>query len=304
MRLRTRRLAMWVAACAALATVAPIGTASATVTQPGGREFYVMSMGNLTVPATADWVRLAFYNFQSTGTIGETFWYYAQGTTPDKAATGITTAGCATGNCTVWTSAGFEDTASAKTLTGTYVVSGSTVTITWPSGTETWDISNPKSDLTKLDLVSTTGFTATQGTAFGSNASTNSGVSAGTIASLVGSSKTWTGAYRQVDLDTNTVAGTSPFVMSGITKCNTWCIRWGGGSELDIYRTAVSGNNSRKNFHELHRTSYGECYNGNPHLQPFLQILGDGGAFHGWVGIEASLFPDGADYIGQMYYTD
>jgi hypothetical protein len=31
------------------------------------------------------------------------------------------------------------------------------------------------------------------------------------------------------------------------------------------------------------------CYTGNSHVKPMLQIIDDNGAFHGWVGVEASL---------------
>ncbi|MFD0851272.1 hypothetical protein ACFQ07_03535, partial [Actinomadura adrarensis] len=31
------------------------------------------------------------------------------------------------------------------------------------------------------------------------------------------------------------------------------------------------------------------CYTGNSHVKPMIQIVGDDGRFHGWVGIEASL---------------
>jgi hypothetical protein len=48
--------------------------------------------------------------------------------------------------------------------------------------------------------------------------------------------------------------------------------------------------------------SYNGCYLGNSHIKPLLQVIDDGGAFQGWVGVEVSPDRSGArDEHGEYY---
>lgn len=290
-------------------TVLVAPSAAKAVEYPAGRRIYSVALGAIPAPGVATgpvWVRIALYYFFGDGTVRESFWFWSKTQAIGAASTGIASAGC--DNCTVRTSAGFED--SAKVLYGTYTNTAGSVTITWSTGqAETWRVSQPAPDLSRMDLVSSN-YDARVGWAFGSSASND----AYTTLSAV-PRKPYYGRYAGYN---NAVGVQGPSVMQlqDFQQCHSKCLSYlsapstacsacpGGGSSSPIrYYLAGEG---KKNYYEhwCRCLTTANCYTGGSHRKPLLQVLGDTGTFHGWVGVEASNFTAGSGFFAVNYHVD
>lgn len=80
------------------------------------------------------------------------------------------------------------------------------------------------------------------------------------------------------------------------------CPNYGGGtaanvSSIQYYLQKLSSTDRRDTLWHwctcLAMERGERCYTGNSHVKPMLQIIDDNGAFRGWVGVEASFWPNG-----------
>ncbi|MEH0983753.1 hypothetical protein [Micromonospora sp. CPCC 205556] len=303
------------AALLGLMMVALIAPAPAQAAEyPGGRRIYSVALGS--VPANGDpatgpvWVRLAMYYFYADGTIRESFWYWNHATAVGDARTGYRTTGCAGHDCEVRTAKNFEPTAAAKTLNGTWTTSGDTTTISWSEGSvETWRASDPVSDLTRLDLVGSN-YGVTEGWGFGSLASNDTYTPISSVPL-----KQYRGEYAAYN-NVRGYAGPSQMDLQLFSRCSANCLSrlsepttacsacpTGASSSPVRYYLAGSG---RRNFYEHWCTclTSAACYTGGSHRKPQLQVIGDNGTFHGWIGVEASNFTANTGYFAVHYHLD
>ncbi len=290
-----------------LAVVAAPAPAKA-VEYPAGRHIYSVALGAIPAPGVTTgpvWVRLALYYFFGDGTVREGFWFWNRNQAIGAASTGITTTGC--DNCTVRTAAGFEG--GGKSLTGTYTNVNGVITITWSaSQVETWQVTEPTTDLARMDLLSSN-YGARVGWAFGSNASND----AYTTMSAV-PRKSYLGRYASF----NTVGIQGPSIMNlqDYQQCHANCLSFlsapstacsacpGGGTSSPIrYYLAGAG---KKTYYEhwCRCLTTANCYTGGSHRKPLLEVLGDTGTFHGWVGVEASNFTANSGFFAVTYHVD
>ncbi|WP_157545312.1 hypothetical protein [Hamadaea tsunoensis] len=282
-------------------------TPAVAVDYPGGRHIYTVALGAIPAPGVTSgpvWVRIAMYYFFGDGTVREGFWYWNRTQAVGAANTGVTSTGC--DNCPVRTAAGFEGAGS--TYYGTYTTTATQTVITWSNGSaETWNISHPSTDLARLDLASSN-YDANVGWGFGSSASNNAFTTMADVPR-----KSYSGRYAGF----NTAGGAGPSVMNlqDFQQCSTNCL-----SVLSAPSTACSacssGNSSpiryylagggRKTYYEhwCQCLTSATCYTGGSHRKPMLEILGDSGTFHGWVGVEASNSAANTGYFTVFYHAD
>jgi len=82
------------------------------------------------------------------------------------------------------------------------------------------------------------------------------------------------------------------------------CPNGEGSSPVRYYLAWLGGRkDAMEHFCEC-LVSSGKCYAGNAHLKSYLQVLGDTGSFHGWVGVEASLYEGGSHTLGWFRVTE
>ncbi|WP_394846326.1 hypothetical protein LZC95_02535 [Pendulispora brunnea] len=299
-------------AAAADTTDAPDFDEAAAAAYPGGRRIYTVSLGSIPAPnstATDAWVRLATYYFSTDGTVQEAFFYWDRDTTVGAASTGVTSAGC--DGCAVRTAKGFEPGSGGKSLTGTYTATDSALTITWSGGLrETWNITHPANDVAMIAL-SGSNYGANVGYGFGSNASSDVFVSVNQVPR-----KKYTGRYAGYSGGTSGgAAGPSSLDLSPFSTCNGNCLSWlspptttcsacssGDASPIRYYMAGAG----RRNFYEhwCRCLTSAQCYTGGSHRKPQLQVIGDNGTFHGWVGVEASNSAAGTGYFAVHYHVD
>ena len=307
------RLTRLILATVLLATVglfAPAPSAIA-VSYPGGKRIYTVSIGAIPAPGTSGgdvWVRLAMYYFFADGTVREGFFFWNRSTVVGATSTTITSAGC--DGCAVRTATGFEPGNPGKTLNGTFAVSGSVLTVDWGSGVqETWNVSNPVADLARIDLVSST-YGARVGYGFGSNASNDSYVRVDQIPR-----QTYSGRHHSYN-GGPAATGPSAIGLGGFAVCNINCLSLlsapstacstcpnGASSSPIRYYLAGAG---RRNFYEhwCRCLTPSTCYTGGSHRKPQLQVIGDTGIFHGWVGVEASNSVANTGYFSVHFHVD
>ncbi|MGC5019811.1 hypothetical protein [Micromonospora sp. DT47] len=208
------------------------------------------------------------------------------------------------------TAKNFEPSAPAKTLDGTWTTSGDTTTISWSEGSvETWRASDPVSDLTRLDFVSSN-YGVTVGWGFGSLASNNTYTPISSVPL-----KPYVGEYAASN-NVRGYAGPSQMNLSSFSRCSANCLSLlsasttacsacpnGATSSPVRYYLAGSG---RRNFYEHWCTCLTSttCYTGGSHRKPQLQVIGDNGTFHGWIGVEASNFTAGTGYFAVHHHLD
>ncbi|SCL40477.1 hypothetical protein GA0074692_5818 [Micromonospora pallida] len=284
------------------------------VDYPGGRRIYSVALGAIPAagaPATGPvWVRLATYYFFGDGTVTESFWYWNRATVVGAAGSGVRTTGCAGHDCEVRTAAGFQPGGLVKSLSGTYTNSGDSITITWSGDVqETWRVSEPASDLARLDFVSSN-YGVTVGWGFGSSASNDAYTPVSSIPLTQ-----YTGRYAGYSGSVG-AAGPSGMDLRSFSRCNGNCLSWlspptatcsscpnGATSSPIRYYLAGAG---RRNFYEHWCTclTSSTCYTGGSHRKPQLQVIGDNGTFHGWVGVEASNSTANAGYFAVHFHVN
>jgi len=285
-----------------------VPTSAHAVAYPGGRRIYSVALGAIPAPGVTTgpvWVRIALYYFFGDGTVREGFWFWSRTQAIGAASTGISSAGC--DNCTVRTAAGFQT--SGKSLSGRYTNNGTQTTITWSTGSvETWTISQPASDLARMDLASSN-YDANVGWAFGSAASNDAFSTMSAVPR-----KSYYGRYAAF----HTAGGAGPSVMhlQDYRQCHTNCLSLlsapstacsacpdGSSSSPIRYYLAGAG---KKTYYEhwCRCLTTANCYTGGSHRKPLLQVLGDTGTFHGWVGVEASNFSANSGYFAVNFHVD
>lgn len=270
---------------------------------PLGKAHYAVAVGGLSTSSTANWVRLGMYDFSTDGTVSERHYHWSQRTRVTRVNTDFLAAGCPTRDCVVKTAGGYQSTGAQQTLTGTYAVTGDRVRITWSGGQ--WEeftlTSTDGGALADLELVGNN-FGATYGFGAGSNAAWSARVPMSRIAAVYGPS-----FIHRYYLWKTTDSHTTPYIDHGDGN-PFWVANWsvcnggqclgaltdGGGSSQYYVSPANSPTGHRRDtlwhWHTSLADNRGEyCYTGNSHVKPMLQIVDDNGAFHGWIGVEASL---------------
>ena len=284
-------------------------------TLPGGRQYYVVSLGHLDPKTPAsNWVRLAFYRFDANGTVAEGFWFWSSSNTDEL---GRVLKVC-DWNCTMFGAPHFVSD-SPRQLTGSYSVSGSTLLIRWSTGQrEVWTLMSA-SKLEQINIVpSSSSYPVTFGRGFGSTRGWGSGASAGQIYDAVTrhSGSTWRLSGRQFQwawqgpYAANAVTGSSDFYLADMTRCTSVCAYMDNGRASHYFATTSSSlprKLMRETFMDSHRDAT-HCYDrtSHPHLWSGLEVIDDGGAFRGWVSVETSLWTNPrlyTDYMSVGWYT-
>lgn len=265
---------------------------------PGGMSRFTVAVGGLSVDSRANWVRLGTYSFTASGTVTESHFHWTQRERVTRTSTGVRAANCVARDCTVRTANGFQATSQPEYLSGTYTVSGSTLRIEWAgNGWEQWQVSEPiGGKLAKLTFQSS-GFGATHGYGYGSNAAWTARASMAQIAAvdhrrLVHNYHLWKTNAGTPYLDEG--AG-NPFWVQGWDPCTSSRCLGATTTGTEYYlSTANTTSTDRRDTIWHWRTSLADgrdeyCYTGNSHVKPMLQIIDSDGGFHGWVAVEASL---------------
>jgi hypothetical protein len=288
---------------------APDGSASPSPGPlPGGRRFYTAAFGRFTTSCASNWVRLQFMTFNEDLTVAGAYWQWTESEPVTMAPAATANPLCTKTACKVWTTPGFLDQGGTAQQ-GTYSVQGNDLTISWTGGyVDRWRISLPSGDTARLTWLGSTS-AATQGIGYGSNNSTNESKSLAEIQVAL-NGKSYPGLYQSVVGQKLIAGGSAVGFDGGLTPCqaaNTSCIRARtphsknvctegcgayGNPEKTITYYLASKNDSRKVAYENYCTCLAqgaECYDRGSHIKPMIQVLGDTGTFHGFVGVEASI---------------
>ena len=326
-----RRLEVAVGAAALLVPVVAtfsIGTANAAGA-PAGKSYWQFAVSSINDTSGAptqlnNFARTGAYTFNPDGTVLESFWYWNQQNTGQ--AVNTEDAGCPTG-CTVLTAPNYVTgtTGYPKPLSGTWVQGTSScsgVCIQWAGsgGTENWAITNGTGAVAKMALMSASympsGKSGT-GWAYGSNEPLATTFSAPQL--LAQYPKLFSGHYCSSSQGNAETCGTSSVNLGGWQSCASACITSTipaaqskcNPSGDDKFFLGTSGSAPRKVYYEIY------CLNPNnpsvqcagttnsPHTDAWREIIGDDHLFHGFVGVEASLYSTaGMDTMNLSAYTD
>jgi hypothetical protein len=327
LRLTSRAvLVMAVLAAGALAGLVKAGPVQAAAL-PGGKANFVITQGFLDSSSLENWVRLGNYQFSTDGTVlARTYLWWQRypearigtGTTPDSSCS--TTAGSSLSQvrtCEVLTAGGFRSSPE-ETRTGTFTYSNGVVSISWQisqTWNEEWYLTlSADGKLAKLDYKYNT--LARYGYGYGSNAALTTRRAMSTVLAFPGTLKLDQAGWANGQI--STVTGQT-FGLSSFRQCTstTWCLtyhqpssaaacqaaggcpNYGGGtaaddSSIEYYLVMVSSGDRRDTMWHWCRCLAKErgefCYTGNSHVKPMYQVIDDDGAFHGWVGAEASFY--------------
>ncbi|NEE03222.1 hypothetical protein [Phytoactinopolyspora halotolerans] len=285
---------------------------------PLGKQRFVVAIGGLRASSTQNWVRLGQYDFHTDGTVTERHWHWTQRVRVDRVYTGFVARNCPTRECNIQTAGGYQSTGASQTLQGTYTVSGNTLRVTWDSGLwEEWELASAADgELATLEYLGSN-YTSTHGYGYGSNAAWDARASMSSIASA--DHTQFEHSYR---LWKTTSSNPSPFIDSG-DGSPFWVTNWsvcsggsclgartsGGTAGTDYYVSPARSpighrRDTMWSWRIANADGRGEyCYTGNSHVKPMMQIIDDGGDFHGWVGVEASLnetVPDQGAYADDI----
>ena len=330
------RFALIVALLAAGLVASPRAEAAAL---PGGKANFVVSLGSfVNGSARQNWVRLGTYQFRTDGTVlGRTYLWWQRnpeariytGTTPDSSCSTVAgSSATMVRTCQAMTAGGYL-ASPEESRTGTYTYSGNVVSISWQIGqtwTEQWGVSlSPDGKLAKLDFQHNT--LATAGFGYGSNAELTTRRAMSSVLAYPGTLRNDAAGWNR---DVVTTGG-GTFGHSSFRLCSTttWCLtyhqpssqsacqaaggcpNYGGGtahndSSIEYYLVRINSGDRRDSLWHYCRCLPKEqgqfCYTGNSHVKPLLQIIDDDGAFHGWVGAEAS-FAIGTNRYGDYLST-
>ncbi|MFA1544673.1 hypothetical protein [Actinomadura chokoriensis] len=318
--MRVSSAAAAVLAAVALLVVQPASRSTAREAgTPLGKSNFAIAIGRLDAASRSNWVRLGQYTFTPDGDVLEEHWSWRQSTRVRRASTGNRASGCAGRNCKVLTASGWQSADAARTLAGKYSVRGDGLHIAWDDGHwEDWKLTSLAGgelagvELTANDLGATHGF------GDGSNAPWNARVPADAVAA-----SDHTALVHRYHLWKTRPSGTgyidhgdgSPFWVTRWKPCGDHrCLGARTHPARDPAHTvyyvapADTASGHRRDTLWHWRTGLADarketCYTGNSHVKPMIQIVDDGGGFHGWVGVEASLNQTtsegtGADDIG------
>jgi hypothetical protein len=271
---------------------------------PYDRTNWTVAYGHIEADSTKNWNRLANYILRPDGTVVATRWQWHQNDDHGKLPIGTV------GACTVYTAYGFGRPAGfAVPDHGTYTWDGTFLTVRWQSSgnRETWKVSNPSSDVSRLDYTSSN-FAVTHGWGFGSKAAFSTFA---TIAQLAQPqySKVYFGdyvshAHGSVGTGTHKGFGFESFTQANANVLESYyattaCACPPATNYITYY--VHSDNDGRANHfeHWCKCLSTTNCYDGGAHTKPQFQVIGDTGTFHGWIGAEVS-----SSFFAIMHYTD
>ena len=287
----------------------PDGSVASTF--PDGRPHFVAAI--MGARYNGAWVRLATWRFVEPDRIEEDFWFWTQDDTPASSdvnawrlATGYRTTGCPE-DCEVWTARGFEPGAAPSSRGGSYRWSSlGNLVVSWPDGRSETYRAIDHGGYTELSLVTHDypGVSTVYAGVFGSRASLEIGVDIDVV--RASGSLPWAGHSQNWDAVTIATSGT--FFWSQYLSCvSSWCIQGENPSLYHTYFATDPGAGGRKIYwyHQLAsvalRTDCADPVRGG-HTYQMLQVLDDGGAFVGFVGVEASLIAQrhGASIVAQI----
>jgi hypothetical protein len=295
---------------------------------PGGKTNFVVSIGGFRAARTDNWLRISQYTFHpDNGTVTAQWWRWNQGNMRDiRVDTPVAAADCGPTQCYARTPKRFLSGPS-ETVSGTYQVNGSALTVFWPSGNtsleERWTIravvrtdGSPDPTLVQLDWAGAGGgYTATAGYGFGSNASFSASASASDLMrpeNKVNYSYRYSGISKGVLGSGSSSMGLSIYQQCRDARClgtatkvkaGDGCTYYPPGESKDsatinFYLASFAGD--RRNAYEHwfrclgYRPATGQtCYKMNSHVKPLIQVIDDNGGFRGWVGAETSFSSTG-----------
>lgn len=281
---------------------------------PGGRPAYIVAMVRLN-PGGTSWARLAQYTFKASGEVSQSFWLWSFLNETDKTEVAQTVAPCDKDKCKVYAATRFPSGGGyPKALVGKWAMKDAKLAIDWSDGaSESWKLAD-LCDRVRLDLAGSD-YNVTHGIGYGSLAGLDQGASVAERMSLA--SVNLHGPYAVLSGD-KLSSGETSFDFPGDWKgcSDSVAVRFApaepcgscpNGETTSPVRYYIAWLGGRKevmeHFCECLVTS-GKCYNGNARLKSYLQVLGDTGAFHGWVGVEASLYPGGIHTMGWFRVTE
>ncbi|MGJ6969162.1 hypothetical protein ACSDR0_45460 [Streptosporangium sp. G11] len=311
----------------------------------GGKAYFVVALGHLRATSHSNWVSLGSYTFGTNGSVSAAVHHWSQTTPVQRTGTGaVPSGGCSqpvstpsptlVRPCEVLTAGGFMG-APNRSRTGTFGVADGVVTINWTDtqgGSQQWYVTDGPKMAALTYKYDTKAQQYGQGYGFGSNSPFTERRAMSSVRSFPGTLKqdlrTW--AHDQLGSSSG-----QTWTHTAFTTCTTttWCLTYrqpnssavcqqsgcpgyggtpggGGDSSLQNYVVKVSSYDRRDTYWHwctcLAKGRGESCYTGNSHVKPMLQILDDDGAFHGWVGVEASFSSIGAvsdDMLGVFRLT-
>lgn len=289
------------------ASAASAASSASTVSLPGGRSTFVISMMSGRINALA--VRLATYSFSTDGTVTERYWAWRQDSISGKGnvswtkpRSGYITSGCLRA-CPVRTPVGFQSGVPARSWKGTWSVEAANVLVVhWGVGNpdERWRLDTSRAGVVGAKLLS--GGTNAEGWGVGSNARPDRGVS---LSSVYRDGGWVTGPFSENAYTSTTrhlSVGLRPadYSLCGTGRCMqgrnvTGPDRRGWYHSYLAANSAVDGrkvywNNQTGVVQQLEGAGT-VCISasGGGHTNALLQALDDNGKFVGFVGVEASL---------------
>ena len=284
---------------------------------PGGMHRFSCSIGSVDVTSETNWVRLANYSFSKSNEVWESHWHWTQRRRVKRINTGIKVQYEPNVYCDIRTAQGYGKNIAPKKLKGTYVVHGDTLRIDWSENAwyERWLIDNSNLNIASLIFLDSN-FGATHGWGYGSNAEWTEKVELAELLSpkyaglkLKYDYKLWKTEDTEPPfvIEIDSVATTVDFPLQGyepienfdgIKHATTSRYCSTSVTSITILNMAISipsvSENGRRNTWEhwckqLAVSRSEECYGGNSHVKPMIQIIDNNGEFHGWVGVEASI---------------
>ncbi|WP_159029712.1 hypothetical protein [Streptomyces marincola] len=269
---------------------------------PAGKTRFAVAVGGLAAGSTTNWVRLGQYTFATDGTVTERHWHWTQRRREARSSTGVQATGCPTRSCTVRTAYGYQSSAAPQSLTGDWTVDAGILRITWDNGQgwEEWNVATAADGALATLAFRRSGFGATHGFGYGSNAAWSARASTATVAAADHDAFNHDYFLWKVSAENDRPhidSGSGrPFWMRDWTACGGGrCLAGRTASNTDYYVTPANTATGHRRDTLWHwRTALADgrgehCYTGNSHVKPMIQIIDDDGTFHGWVGVEASL---------------
>jgi hypothetical protein len=276
---------------------------------PMGKANFAVAMGGLSTDSSENWVRLGQYTFADDGTVSERYWHWTQSTRTVRTSTGNSAAGCTSRDCVVLTADGWQTDQATGLLAGRYSVDGDRLRISWEGGQwEDWTLDSLANGSLADVALAGSSFGATHGFGDGSNVSWTTRIPAAAVADADHTALTHEYFLWKTEYSAET--GHTPYIDEG-DGSPFWVTNWSpctgrrclgaqtlaaDGTVRTLYYVspATTSDDHRRDtlWHwRIHLADdRGEiCYTGNSHVKPMLQVIGDDGRFHGWVGVEASL---------------
>ena len=303
MRRWIRRLSVAAASAAVAAPLVAISPAQAGVALPGGRPGFVVSVIGGKANAVA--VRLAMYQFSTSGTVVERYWTWRQNSITGKdqyrwtkPSSGYSTAGCLRA-CPIRAPFGFQSGGNGYRASGRFSVSRDVLTIRWSWGSsERWRLNTSKPGVVGATLI--TSNPQSHGWGLGSNAGLSRAVDARTLYNSGYLSGPWAENVYGRPTRSSRVGFNPPdhsLCRSGLCIQGNRVTSPDKRSWYSSYYATNPARDGRKVFHNFQlgvvqqmESPGSSCISrGGGHTEAMLQALDDNGNLVGLVGVEASL---------------